>query len=327
MTYAANVLVDSINEHDVRLTSIQVNVPRMVLPELISHRALSRNSASSRAIPVNKLISSVLDNPFIPDRFGANQSGMVAEEFLGPEDEALAREAWLRARDLAVLGAVGLNGGIDSVSDRTLRARLTTLRESYDYQFMPVGASVHKQLVNRLIEPWMWGVSIVSATDWDNFLALRTDRNAQPQIQQVALHIQEALEDSEPSFLSEDQWHAPLIQPGEMELFEADYRVQSGDITATEMMKRIAVGRCARVSYLTHDGRRDPIKDIELHNRLLLAGHMSPFEQVARPMTATEFAANHYAGNFKGWVQLRKTIPGEHNFAIMREYAAAQGEE
>lgn len=261
MAYAARVLLDSISETGVRLTTVAVTLPRFVLAEFNTHRMFSRNSASSRAIPTSKMIERAQSDPVMPVEWGRNQKGMSASERLTEEEEEEAKRAWLDARDAAV--------------DRA--QRLQHLR-------------VHKQIVNRVLEPYLWHTVIVTATEWDNFFELRCSPNAQPEIREAAVHMREAMDASTPTPVSEGGWHLPFVQPDERSL----------DV---ETRKRIAVARCARVSYLTHEGKREIEKDLELFERLKRDHHLSPFEHVATPTDDKAFHAN-----FRGWVQMRREI-------------------
>ena len=271
--YAARVLADSIAS-GVRLTTLEVTMPRIVLAEFNTHRMLSRNSASSRAIPVEKRIAAIRENPFVPDAFAANQRGMQAGEALSEGEQERARRWWLEGRDHACSVAEDL-------------ARL----------------GVHKQWANRLIEPYAWHTVIVTATEWENFFALRCSPEAQPEIRRAAELMSNAMTASVPRALAPSCWHLPLVD-------------ERDDDVAGHLLPQISIARCARVSYLTHDGRRDPKTDLELYRRLLTSGHMSPFEhvaRVARHLEREELGA--FVGNFRApWVQYRKTIAGESVF-------------
>ncbi len=303
MAYEAEVLADSVNPRDERLITFELTLPRMVLAEFNTHRMFSRNSASSRAIPVEKQLARVLDDPFVPVYWGVNQAGMQADAELSEDEAGHARAEWLRLRDYAVLGAVALIGGIDRLKDPALRAQLQELREERGYQGEELPIPLHKQIVSRLLEPFMWHTVIATGTDWSNFFALRANPQAQPEIQRAAYLLRDLYTAHEPAPLGEGEWHLPLIQADERGL-------------PIEDLKRMAVGRCARVSYLTHDtGTRDPQRDIQLHDALLRSGHMSPFEHVARPMTVDEAAQGAYSGNFRGWHQYRKDIAHEDDFS------------
>ena len=108
----------------------------------------------------------------------------------------------------------------------------------------------HKQIVNRLTEPFQFIKVVVTATEWDNFFKLRLHEDAQPEIHELARCMLEAMEKSEPTYLEEDEWHLPYILDGE--------RIQ----VPLEAQKRASVGRCARVSYQNHDNTNPVISKI-----------------------------------------------------------------
>jgi len=276
VAYSATIVADSVSEQGHRLTTIEVTFPRLILAEFNTHRVFSRNSASSRAIPFAKQVERIVRDPFIPIYWGVSRSGMQATQELDETAQETAKMEWLRARGAAVAHAMVLND----------------LR-------------LHKQLINRILEPYMWHTVIVTATEWDNFFALRANPDAQPEIRVAAEMMQAALAASKPQKLSAGHWHLPLIQDDERE-----WAVAHPD----EAIK-VSAGRCARVSYLTHDGKRDHSKDIELYMRLTSSGHMSPLEHVARPMTTAELKKGEWSGNFRGWHQHRKDVLHEENFA------------
>lgn len=303
MTHEAKILADSISPDGVRLTTFEITFPRIVLAEFNTHRTFSRNSASSRAIPVKKMLKRVEENPYIPSTWGKNQRGMRALEEVDEETAALAKDAWLRARDDMVAQVRGL-----------------------------LELGIHKQLTNRLLEPWMWHTVIVTATEWSNFYNLRNNPEAHPAIQVVAWLMQELYDAKKPKPIGCDEWHLPLIMPEDSDWLDPLRGQQKYWDTAV----KISCARCARVSYLTHDGKRDLEKDLELYDMLLQSGHMSPFEHTARPASFTdlpdsswkwsategeakEAAAKHFFGNFKGWVQHRKLIPGEADILAHRK--------
>ncbi|HEY5267860.1 MAG TPA: FAD-dependent thymidylate synthase [Candidatus Saccharimonadales bacterium] len=307
MAYSTEIIADSINELDQRLTTFEITLPRFVLAEFNTHRMFSRNSASSRAIPVEKQLGKVLDDPFIPIYWGKNQSGMQAASELSPEEAQIAETEWLVSRDYAVLGAVALIGGLDQLKNEQLKTRIGELRNSVDWKGNDVPATVHKQTANRLLEPFMWHTIIVTATDWDNFYALRDNPQAQPEIQHSAHAMRNLYTSHSPEILTIGEWHLPLIQEDEKDM-------------PIDLLKKISVGRCTRVSYLTHNNVRDHKEDIGLHDKILNDGHMSPFEHVARSMDIREQSKNgEYSGNFRGWHQYRKDIPGENNFASLQD--------
>ena len=261
MGYSARVLLDSRSPAGVRLTTLEVTFPRFVLSEFNTHRIFSRNSSSSRAIPTSKLLERVENEPVLPLEWGRNQKGMSATDVLTPEEEEAAKRIWLDARDAAVAHARKL-----------------------------VELKVHKQELNRVLEPFLWHTVIVTATEWDNFFTLRCAPNAQPEIRAAAIRMREAIADSKPDPVPYGEWHLPLVQDDERAL-------------PIEMQKKISAARCARVSYLTHEGKRELEKDLELHDRLKADRHLSPFEHVATPAHDVEFHAN-----FRGWLQMRHEV-------------------
>ena len=259
--FSARVLTDSVSPAGIRLTTLEVRFPRFVLSEFNTHRQLSRNSSSSRAVPTKKMIERVLENPAMPVEWGVNKPGMSASEALTDAQAQEAKAEWLRARDSAVEHVRHLQG-----------------------------FNVHKQVVNRILEPFMWHTVIVTASEWENFYALRCAPNAQPEIRVAAELMRDAMAASTPRPVAIGEWHLPLVQDDERGM-------------QIEELKKISAARCARVSYLTHDGARDIAKDIELCERLRADRHLSPFEHVATPSGDAAFHAN-----FRGWVQMRKAI-------------------
>ena len=265
--FSAKVLADSTNCCDNRLTTMELTYPRFIHSEFMTHRMFSRNAASSRAIPVEKMIEQVEKNPVIPIHWGKAQKGMQAYEEIDRPDAGVV---WCK----------------DLRDDAVVMAR----------RLLQLG--VHKQLVNRYLEPWMWITVIATGNEgaWNNFFALRCHHEAEPHIQKIAEMAREVRSQSTPQKLSDGQWHLPLIG------FEGD------ELLSVEDQVKVSVGRCARVSYLTHDGIRDVQADIDLHNRLLASKHFSPFEHVARSGQHTGNGGNlGYA-----WTQYRKTLKGEY---------------
>jgi len=284
--YGAAVTVDEVVKRGMEETydlTIAGDFPNFLANGVVVHN--SRNSASSRAIPVEKRIKTVREHPFVPRAFGKNQKGMQASEELSDHDTEFARATWLGARDAAVAEANNL-----------------------------ASIGVHKQLANRLLEPFCWHTVICTATEWTNFFALRCHPDAQPEIRIAAELMREAMEKSVPAEKREYEWHLPLVYAQDL----LDPYVREKD------PPWISAARCARVSYLTHDGKRDVEADLALAKRLKTSGHMSPFEHPARvdaeyvvgdpgPRHGTD--TRQFVGNFRWpWVQLRKTIAGENVF-------------
>lgn len=275
MGIEAKVICDSVSKEDVRITTFQLKFHRFILPEFNTHRQLSRNFSSSRAIPVSKIIEQVVFEPALPVHWGKNQAGMQASEELSGSSLDAARKGWLKASEAAVEAAKAL-----------------------------AAAGLHKQVVNRLLEPFQWVSGVVTATEWDNFFELRAHPDAQPEIQALAYLMKQKMKDSVPKILKNGEWHLPYVQPYEF----ADY---GDDI---ELLKKVSAARCCRVSYLKHDGTNANIKeDLALCDRLVGSRplHASPFEHQATP-DYSQYGASDLHGNFNGWIQHRKEIELEY---------------
>ena len=279
MSLQAKIIADSVSSDGARLTTFQLRFHRFILPEFNTHRSFSRNFSSSRAIPVAKIIEQVRFDPATPVHWGKNQSGMQAHEELAGASLEFAKKVWLEASESAVEAA---NRMLD--------------------------AGVHKQVVNRVLEPFQWVSGVVTATEWDNFFELRAHPDAQPEIQALAYLMQEKMEASPPREMKRGDWHLPYVQPHEF----ADY----GD--DVELLKKVSAARCCRVSYMKHDGTHANIEeDLALCNRLVGSRplHASPFEHQATPdqwnvQRGGGFGWDypHLHGNFNGWIQHRKEV-------------------
>lgn len=281
MSYSVKIIADSINPVGCRLTTFELTFPKCLQAEFNTHRLFSRNSASSRAIPVEKMIERVMTNPMMPLYWGKNQKGMQAAEELTGGDREMAEFLWLQARDKAVASARAF-----------------------------IECNAHKQLVNRLLEPWMFTTVIVSATEYDNWFHLRDSEFAQPEIAWVAREMRKKYDENIPQHLDPGEWHMPFIDWDDE--VASPIKNQHGDVVGgmeitTRGLRKISVARCARVSYLTHDGKRDFVEDYRLHDQLVQNGHWSPFEHVAECLPNDE-----RSGNFFGWRQYRKSFETEH---------------
>ncbi len=264
------IVADSISGSGVRLTTVECVYPRFIHAQLMTHRVFSRSASSSRAIPVTKLIEAVETTPAMPMSWGKNQRGMQADEVFSVVDEPALNAAWLSARDAAVYHARRLSG-----------------------------MGVHKQIVNRLLEPFAHIHVVITSTEWDNFFNLRRHDAAQPEIQALANHIFMVRAESTPVGPSGliDGWHLPYILPEER------------DAWPVGALLMYSVARCARVSYTNHGTDKiDHEKDAILHDDLLKDGHMSPFEHQAQTGRS---AQGFSKSNFREWIQYRKFIPGE----------------
>lgn len=289
MTIEATVIEDSISDANVRLTTFQLRYPRFIHAELMTHRDFSRNASSSRAIPVKKMIEELRRDPAMPVYWGSNKPGMQAGDEI--EGRALheAIRTWLNARDAAIDQAEKL-----------------------------IELGLHKQIANRILEPWGHINVVVSATRYRNFFALRRHPDAQPEIKVLADAMFEAQSRSNPTFCRPGDWHLPYILNSE--------RMAFTDPAEIDILKKVSVARCARVSYLTHEGKQTSVEeDVALFERLVHRHpiHASPAEHQATPALnhnngrdptykTPVFINQHLQGNFHGWHQLRKMIDGEY---------------
>lgn len=251
----AKILADSVSNDGDRLTTMEVQTWRFVLAEFNTHRWFSRNSASSRAIPVHKQLKRVRDSPAIPLEWPREQRGMQGG---GPVEDPKQAETWWRN------AAENAADTAEAMSDLGL----------------------HKSVTNRLLEPFMWHTIVVTATEWDNFFDQRCSPLAQPEIRVTAEGMRSAYTASVPDVVSEYGWHLPYISREDED--GALLKVPFGPHThrdALEILKKVSAARCARVSYLTQDGKRDLDEDMALYERLISADppHWSPLEHVATP--------------------------------------------
>lgn len=268
MTTTAKVILDSTYK-DSRITTMQLRYPRLIHSEFMTHRVFSRNASSSRAIPVEKMLRQVREEPAMPIHWGKNQSGMQAREEV--DNIVEAKTLWLAAaKEAASIAATMMEMGL------------------------------HKQVVNRILEPFQYISVIVTSTEWDNFFALRDHPDADPNIADLARKMRVVYDDSQPQALTRGTYHLPYITAFEWEEYA------SGKCGIDALIK-CSVARCARVSYMTHDGDLPNMdKDIALYERLAFAEppHLSPLEHQATPRPYYE---HPYSGNFSdNWAQFRK---------------------
>lgn len=317
----AKIVADSINIQGDRLTTLEVVMPRYILAELNTHRMLSKNSASSRAIPFSKMVKEIEESPFIPYAWQKDHKGMQGTEYLTGEGnvgdinyKARAERNWLKARDFAVEQARYLNG-----------------------------IGVTKQLVNRLLEPFMYHKVLISATEWDNLFNLRCPRyqirdcnaehskifksrkellkyfkemdelyynklinysridwlninkgQADIHMMFLAEAIYDAMNESTPRELKEGEWHIPYGDNlNEIDITQVWTKLSTKEnvISITELKAKISIARCARLSYQTLGDNPviDYEADLKLYDNLYKSKHASPFEHVAKAMTESEY--------------------------------------
>ena len=284
----AEIIADSLNPQGIRITSWVLNYNLSIHAELLTHRVFSKNSASSRAIPTAKLIQQVIDNPALFVHWGKNIPGMQANEELNDSDKEIAKGIWLESRDLAVDQARKL-----------------------------LALNVHKQIVNRVLSPFIVNKIIMTGTEYENFFKLRAHPDAQPEFQNLAYKMKALYETNKPVQLKAGEWHVPFgdkLDDNQIcSLITTDNLTLGEFLEAKEEIKRkIAIARCARVSYLNYEGKDDYAADVKLCDRLFgsVPRHLSPTEHVAQALDSTEFI-----GNFKGFKQYRKFFADESGTA------------
>jgi hypothetical protein len=273
---SAKIIADSISPMGQRLTTMEVTFHRFILSELNTHRAFSRNSASSRARSVKKTILEVNHYPALPIAWPGEQPGMSGNSESDYDRDISAYNVWNHAAGNAVASAKAL----------------TQL-------------GVHKSVVNRLLEPFMWHTAVITATDWDGFfaqrLALLDDGKtpaAQPEMYELARQMKAVMDISTPKAIDFGDCHLPYITDSDAEF-----------VQNAAQLCQISIARCAGVSYLTQGATgRDPERDIALYQRLRNAKppHWSPFEHVAVPAVVQDGDGGPIRFyNLSGWASYR----------------------
>jgi len=307
---SAKVICDSLSEQGIRLTTFEIEVPRIVWAEFMTHRQLSRNAASSRAIPAAKMSEQLNGAPF---RFGKNISGMQDG---GPHDQE-------------VFIANDMFGCTPERSWEEAKERAIKHSQAF------AEAGYHKQVYNRLTEPFQVIKAVVSATEWDNFFWLRNDIAADPTIAELARQMFEAMQDSKPQLLKVGEYHLPYIDTsvdaaGKLYYWYYVSPSEKLPLNVEEAIK-MSCARCAAVSYRNEGYTLE--KCLQLYERLVGAEkkHSSALEHCATPMRPSHFYngvnlsgsdwehgvshadrnGNLWSGNFMGFIQHRKTIAGE----------------
>jgi thymidylate synthase ThyX len=296
----AKIIADSISPSGHRMTTMEIEYPRFILAELNTHRMLSKNSASSRAIPVKAMHEHIRNNTAAPVSWGINQPGMKAKEELTGADLTWAKYVWANARDEAIKAS----------------AELADL-------------NVHKQITNRVTEPWMIMKTVISGTEWANFFWLRDHPDAQPEIAELARKMHQAYDATTPDLLQPGEWHLPYVTTaryvptGELQYFTPEFdRISLKDAIF------VSASCCAQVSYRKSDDSLEKARKIYAQLIESEPAHASPVEHQATPMDydticsfepetwepgVTHVSANSdlWSGNLRGWIQHRKLIKGE----------------
>lgn len=300
----AKIICDSISEQGVRLTTFEIEYPRFIHGEFMTHRSLSKNSSSSRAIPIQKMLDQIESNMALPIYWGKNKSGMQAVEEVSEFDEVKSVLNWERS--------------FNYTKERVLDM---------------VDIGLHKQVPNRLTEPFQMMKVVVTGTDWDNFFNLRIHKDAQPEICMLAYKMYKAMEESKPYELKEGEYHLPYVNvgwngKGEMCYFDEDF-----NFVELEQAIRLSAASCASVSYRTEGmtlEKADKIFDMLIKAEVV---HSSPLEHCATPVKpkfnelgkvrvncsepqSWEDGITHMnkqgelcSGNLRGFIQYRHLLP------------------
>jgi hypothetical protein len=283
----ATIIADSISPEGVRLTTIEVTFHRFILAEVNTHRAFSRNSASSRAIPLETMLERATMHPAIPLKWASEQKGMSGGDELTGDDLA------------------------DAVSTlEMIRGFTTRALSAYVERHPDKSTRLHKSLLNRPLEWFMWHTAIITSTDWDNMFAQRISPSAQPEFDVLARLMKVAMDDSTPQPLLPGDYHLPYTSLEERNTLDS-----------AELLK-ISTARCARVSYLTHDGVRDTSEDVRMYDETLWShGHWSPMEHPA--MCVLPDFPSHGSNFAQGWEQLRGFVENDVTVEQLQAIATA----
>jgi thymidylate synthase ThyX len=288
----AKIIADSYSAiNGKRITTFELVYPRFIHSELMTHRLFSRNAMSSRAVPIQKMIKQIRNNPAEPIHWGVNGPGMQAKEELQGFDLGMVQQNWLESAGCAAIYAENMEK-----------------------------CGAHKQIVNRILEPFQLMKTVLTATEFDNFFWLRCHQDAQPEIKELADNMYAAMQENSPYQLSPGDWHTPYYADG---VWFKDSMVDS-----LEDALAISSSCCAQVSYRLLDDSIEKARKV--YERLVKSTpvHASPFEHCASPMLSPEASdttwfsswskgithvdkdGNFWSGNFKSWIQYRQLIDG-----------------
>jgi len=295
----ARVVAKSANKSNPEsvICTFELEYQRFIHSELMTHRLFSRNAMSSRAVPVSKMINHVKDNPAMPIHWGANQAGMQAEkELTGTELIAVTNDWIYAAKESAAIA--------ETMS----------------------GYGAHKQIVNRILEPYQMMKTVLTATEFDNFFYLRCHSDAQPEIKELADCMYKAYQKVEAEILSNGEWHTPYVDHFRASDGDAFLEYHTGGLAVSKPdALKVSSSCCAQVSYRLLDSSID--KALDIYDKLVNSKpvHASPFEHQATPMplfeecegvtqnwpdgvTHMDSKYNYWSGNFKEWIQYRQLI-------------------
>lgn len=314
----AKVICDSISEQGVRLTTLEIEYPRFIHSELMTHRMLSKNSSSSRAIPVGKMLGQIEENIAEPVYWGKAKKGMQADEEVDYQDLWWYKDIWKYTFEEVSYRVKQLVGEVQ--------------------EFEPL----HKQIPNRLLEPFQMMKVVITGTDWGNFFNLRIHKDAQPEICMLAYKIYKVMEWSKPQKLLQGQYHLPYVcnsyeisEEGFPILDTLAYCTEDNKLLSLEEAIKISAASCASVSYRTEGmtlEKADKIFDMLIKAEVI---HSSPFEHLATPIKQPcyitgvneihhetwEDGVTHMnkqgqlcSGNLRGFIQYRHLLPNNTNW-------------
>lgn len=321
------IIADSVGQRSGRITTFELTYPRIIHSEFMTHRLFSRNAMSSRAVPIKKMVELIRTNMAMPVRFGSNQPGM--------QDKGVEHD-----------GMVDVAGFCRKLTGR--EAWAIAAKRACDMALSLEEAGYHKQIANRLIEPFQMMKTVMTTTEMENFLWLRVDADADPTIEVLANLMKQALENSDPEWLQPGVWHTPYVDhvygfgpEGDAHIFEGYCVLDENDrpvMLTEEEALRISASCCGQVSYRRLDSTKD--KALDIYTRLVAGKkvHASPFEHQAceveetvedydhpegqllnatwcpssweEGITHVDRDGNFWSGNFKGFIQHRQLIPG-----------------
>lgn len=283
----------------VTLWSLEIEDPRFILAEINTHSMLEKNSASSRAQPVNAVNSQLLDNPAMPVWWGKKQSGMQAYEEVDDLTKEAAKAVWIEWS-----------------------------KTSASYAKVLDDMGLHKQITNRGTEAWHRTKTVISGTEWNNFFHLRTHHSTQPEFRELALCMKKAMESVTPRSIKNGEWHVPYVD----RVFSEDgvRYFSDGQELSVEDALMVSASCCAQVSYRKSDTSLAKARSV--FERLNIGhesepAHASPCTHQGTPMQAgiaqyipflwpkgvthVDRNGNLWSGKFKSFIQYRKLIPNE----------------
>ncbi len=305
----ARVLNKSVSPEGIVVTSFELEYPRFIHSELMTHKMFSRNAASSRAIPIAKTIEAVRNSPAMPVEWGKNKAGMQSDGEI--DDPESAKWMWIQAA-----------------------------KQAADRAEQMAAMGLHKQVVNRILEPFVFMKTVLTATEYHNFYWLRNHPDADPTIRELAICMQEATDLVDENPLVSGEWHFAYVDT-DIGFGQTTYSIDGEEIDL-ETAKKIDAACCAQVSFRKLDTTIS--KALDIYERLAgsVPVHASPFEHAATPIQKNPPVEEHthaltpginlawdistwqdgithvdrdgflWSGNLKGWLQHRQLIEGNY---------------